>query len=235
MTNLAPHTWGCSCVRHKTEAWDRSEHWTREEVDYLETWYGQRSDEAIGRALGRSALGVFLKAKRLGLHKRAAGLTARGVAELLGSDASTVCKVLIRRRFLKARRYGTRALDGRAVHWIVAERSLERFILDHPEWVEVDAMPDSLYRDLAARDPWIGLDEVLRLTGRNHHAVAGMIAAGTVRGRRRGTHWRIPLADIPLIRPLRSPDRIAEAAFRRASNLEMRRNRRKGVVGRSAA
>jgi hypothetical protein len=229
------HPWGCTCKTHVARPWRRSEHWTAAEVELLDQRYGRMSDAAIGKRLGRTELAVHLKAKRLGLHKRDAGMTARSVAEIFGMDASTVCKAWLRPGLMRGRPNGRRDVDGRVVNWIVDAEAVERFIADHPEWIDIEKMPDSYYRDLAARDPWVSLREVHRLTGRNHHAVARLALAGEIRGRRRGTHWYVPLADVARIRPLASEAAISESVFRRESVLAVRRNRRKGVAARRAA
>ena len=220
------HAFGCTCQTHVPRPWNKPEHWSVAEVAYLERSYGLLTDEQMVRHLGRSIVGIKLKAKRMGLRKRAAGFSARDVAAIFGIDASTVVKGWIRRGLLESRRpfkqgpYPIHVIDPAAV---------ERFISEHPEWIDVDKMPESPYRDLAARDPWIGLPEVHRRTGRAGHRVAEMIAAGRIRGRKRGTHWYIPEDDLPLIRPL-APDAIEDSIFRRESVLSFRRARRKGIA-----
>lgn len=220
------HPHGCDCRTHAARPWRRPEHWSRADVQELERRFGLVADEVLARRFGRTVVAVRLKAKRLGLRKRAQAFTGRDVAAIFGIDASTVGKVWVRRGLLASVRpfrqgpYDVHLIDPRAV---------ERFIVEHPEYVDVDKMPDSPYRDLAARDPWISLPEVHRRTGRDPHKVAEMILAGTVRGRRRGSHWYVPVADLALIRPLRSRDAIEESWFRRQSVLEARRNRRKGT------
>lgn len=216
----------CTCVTHSDRAWNRPEHWTAAEVEYLESRFGQYSDEAIAARLSRTVVGIRLKAKRLGLHKRQAALTARAVAQIFGIDDGTVSKQWIPRGLLKSRRPFYQGPNR--IHLIQHER-VERFIRHHPEWIDVDKMPPSPWRDLAARDPWISLPEVRRRTGRDPAVVALMIRAGAICGRRRGTRWYVPVADVPKIRPLRSQDAIDESVFRRESLLEIRRNRRKGL------
>lgn len=244
------HPWGCTCRTHVDRPWDRSEHWSAAEVNLLDRQYGRRTDEAIARSLGRTPVAVLLKAKRLGLHKRQAGFTARAVAQIFGVDATTVTKQWMPRDLLSTNRVGrghepnhspsrARMRPGtmvdryrRPAYWIIEIGAVERMIREHPEYVDVDKMPPSWYRDLAARDPWISLPEVHRRTGRSPHIVARMIRAGDVRGRRRGSHWYMPVADLPKVGMLRSLDAIEDSVFRRASVLEMRRNRRKGSVPR---
>lgn len=229
---MRDHAYGCTCRRHVDRPWHRPEHWRPDEIDYLESWFGRKSDEAIARHLGRTAVGVRLKAKRIGLHKRTAGgLTAREVAKVFGVDATTVAKAWIRRGLLPAHATReARVRRGRPVFWIVRPGDVEAFIRDHPEHVDVDKMPESPYRDLAARDPWISLPEVHRRTGRDHHTVAVQIIAGEIEGRRRGTHWYIPERELARVQPLRTPEAIDESVFRRQSVLEVRRNRRKGLA-----
>lgn len=223
------HPWGCTCKTHVGRPWDRSEHWSPADVDYLDGRFGLTSDEAIAKALGRTVVALRLKAKRLGLHKRNAAMSGRQVAQIFGVDSGTIGKIWVRRGLMRSRRPFAQGLS--LIH-LVTEAEVTRFIREHPEYVDVEKMPDSWYRDLAARNPWISLVEVHRRTGRMGHAVAQLIAAGEVRGRRRGTHWYVPAADVPTIRPLTSADAIEESTFRRESNLTMRRNRRKGSLPR---
>src|SRR6185369_7001147 len=114
------------------------------------------------------------------------------------------------------------AIKGqRPTYWVIGPKEPERFIRDHPECVDVDKMPASWYRDLAAEDPWISLPEVHRRTGRDPDRVVRLIFAGTVRGRHRGAHWYIPVADVPKIPPLRGGvEAIEYSVFCRESVLE---------------
>lgn len=226
MTGPRPHPWGCTCKTHVDRPWRRSEHWTTAEVEILDRSFGHRTDKAIAKQLGRTVVAVRLKAKRLGMHKRTAGFTARSVGEIFGVDGSTIGKVWIRRGLLRARRAAVREYDGRVVHWIVSGTEVEAFITRHPELVDVEKMPESYYRALAARDPWIGLAEVHRLTGRPLHAIARLIADGVLRGRKRGQYWYVPASEVGRIRHL-APEAIAESVFRRVSTLEHRRLVRK--------
>lgn len=221
------HAFGCQCRHHVDRPWNRPEHWTKAEVEYLERSFGLVSDRTLSRHLGRTIVGIRLKAKRLGLHKRAQGFTARSLEQIFGTDASTIGKVWIRRGLMRSRRPFR---QGPYLVHLVDPAAVEKFIREHPEYVDVDRMPPSPFRDLAARDPWIGTPEAHRLTGRNHHAIAKLIKAGVIRGRRRGTHWYMPAADIPLIPPLHSADAIEESFFRRQSVLDIRRRRRKGLL-----
>lgn len=220
------HPYGCDCRTHVGRPWRRSEHWTRTDVQELERRFGLVSDAVLARRFGRTIVGIRLKAKRLGLRKRSQAFTGRDVAAIFGIDAGTVGKVWVRRGLIASRRPFRQGPHD--VH-LIDPRAVERFIVEHPEYVDVAKMPDSPYRDLAARDPWISLVEAHRLTGRNPPAIVRMIGAGAIRGRRRGAHWYMPAADIALIRPLRSADAIEESWFRRQSVLEVRRNRRKGT------
>jgi hypothetical protein len=220
------HPFGCTCRSHVDRPWRRSEHWTIGEVRELEQRFGLVSDEVLARRFKRTIVGIRLKAKRLGLHKRSQAFTGRDVAALFGIDAGTVGKVWVRRGLIASRRPFRQGPHD--VH-LIDPRAVERFIREHPEYVDVDKMPDSPYRDLAARDPWISLPEAHRRTGRDPHKIVGLILAGHVRGRRRGAHWYIPVDDVALIPPLRTRDAIEESWFRRQSLLEVRRNRRKGV------
>lgn len=223
------HPYGCTCRTHVARPWNRPEHWTRAEIDQLEQQFGLVGDEVLARRFGRTVVGIRLKAKRLRLHKRAAAFTGRDVAAIFGIDSDTIGKVWVRRGWIASRRPFYQGPNP--IH-LIDPRAVERFIVEYPELVDVDKMPDSPYRDLAARDPWISLPEAHRRTGRDPHRIVALILAGAVRGRRRGTHWYMPVADVHLIPPLRTADAIEESWFRRQSILEMRRNRRKGATRR---
>ena len=153
-------------------------------------------------------------------------MSAREVAQIFGIDSSEVGKVWIRRGLLRSRRP---FMQGPHLIHLIDGADVERFITEHPEYITVEKMPDSPYRDQAARDPWISLPEIHRLTGRDAHRVALLIRAGEIRGRRRGSHWYVPRADVALLRHL-APEAIAESVFRRESVLKRRRNRRKGLA-----
>ena len=217
----------CTCLHHLARPWRRPEHWTRVQVEYLTRHYGRRTDEQLSRHLGRSLVGIRQKAKRLGLHKRDAGLSAREAAGIFGVDPHTVARLWIRPGLLRARAAGFN--NGSKPAWLIAEGEVERFILRHPEQCDAARMPESPYRDLAMRDPWIGLPEVHRRSGRHPHIIARLIRDGTIEGRKRGAHWRIREADLLSIRHL-APAAIEESWWRRQSVLEHRRNRRKGLV-----
>ena len=233
--NLPDHSFGCTCARHRAGAWDRSEHWSRRDVLYLEGAFGRVRDETIAKKLGRTVVGIRLKAKRLGLRKKDAGHTGRDVARTFGVDLKTVTR-WIDMGLLSARRAPWS--QGPKPVWLIGDRDVDLFIRRHPECIDVRKMPESPWRDLAAKDPWISIPEAHRRTGRNGFAIAVAIRYGILRGRRRGIrglgHWYIPEADIAKIPPL-SAEAIDESWFRRQSNLEVRRNRRKGVHGARAA
>jgi hypothetical protein len=225
---MRDHAFGCACRSHAPGAWDRPEHWTTADVMYLEGAFGRIRDETIARKLGRTVVGIRLKAKRLGLRKKDAGHTAREVARIFGIDPTTVVDGWIAKGLLEARR--APFTQGPQPVYLTSDEILRRFIVNHPECIDVAKMPDSPWRALAAKDPWVSIREAHRLTGRNAFAISMAIRYGILRGRRRGvrarSHWYIPLADVPKIPPLKSADAIEESWFRRQSVLAMRRRRR---------
>lgn len=223
MTGMRDHSFGCTCASHTKRPWRRSEHWTPAQVELIERYFGLWTDERLAAKVGRSVVGLRLKAKRLGVKKRQHGFTAREVAAIFGVDDTIVSKVWIRRGLLKA----SRGSSAYRPCWIVRPEAVEAFIADFPQWIDVDRMPESPYRDRATL--WISLPEVFRLTGRYAHDVAARIRAGEIIGRRRGQVWFIPATELAKI-DARRPDEIAESVFRRESVLEVRRNRRKGVL-----
>lgn len=228
MTGLRDHAFGCTCRHHVGRPWARSEHWRTAEVHYLESRFGRSSDTTIAKKLGRTEVGIRLKAKRLGLRKRDAGNTARDVARIFGVDPTTVVDRWIAQGFLRAARAPWQ--QGPQPVWLTSDAMLDRFISSHPEQIDLAKMPDSRWRDLVAKDPWISLPEAHRLTGRDTHRIALMVRAGEIRGRNRGlrsgSHWYIPASELSRIRPLSTADAIDESWFRRQNVLAMRRRRR---------
>lgn len=222
-----PHPLGtCICRTHVGRPWKRPEHWTSAEVGYLEARFGRVSDAAIARHLGRSVLGIRLKAKRLGLHKRDAGMTAREVASLLGVSCPKVVASWEASGLLPGRRGWIQGMHR--VH-LYREADVIAFLAAHGQHVDADRVPDdSPFAAVARANRWLSLPEVHRLTGRSNVAERE-IAQGTVRAARRGAHWYVRAEDLPLLRRLR-PEAIADSMWRRQSVLERRRNRRKGIA-----
>lgn len=217
----------CNCKSHADRPWNRPEHWRADEVAYLEARFGRVNDAAIGRHLGRSVVGIRLKAKRLGLRKRDAGMSSRSVAHIFGVDDTTVSKVWIRRGLMRARRGAFR----QGVHrmYLVDEAEVERFIWEHGEYVDVDQMPDSVYRDQAvACGRWYATPEVQRLTGRNAHVLSSELLRGRWTARKRGVRWMIHESQIEAIRATAGHRRLASMQTRERT-LEHRRNVRKGI------
>lgn len=229
---MRDHAFGCSCRSHVARRWNRSEHWSTAEVDYLETWFGRRSDESIARSLGRSVLAVRLRAKRAGIRKRDAGLSSRDVARIFGVDDGVVSKSWIRSGLLDARRGAFR--QGPHAMWLIEDAAIERFIRNHGQYVDPDRMPDSHFRDLACRHRFYSLPEVEHLTGRDSHSLATSLRKGLYSGVKRGTRWYVPASELPRIasRVLRVGrwTTLARVRHERELRLAERRNRRKGLA-----
>lgn len=223
-----PHPLGhCTCVSHVDRPWNRPEHWTADEVTYLEAQFGRASDEAIARHLGRTVVGIRLKARRLGLRKKDAGLTATSVAQIFGIDATVVSKVWLRRGLLRSRRP---YLQGPNRVHLVMEEEVERFIREHGEYVDIDKMAESPYRDLAlAGGRWHSLPDVQRITGRNAHVLSGELSRGRWPARKRGAHWMIHESQLEAISATAGHNGRAASWTARERTLEHRRNVRKGV------
>jgi len=216
----------CTCRTHVARAWRRPEHWTGSEVSYLEGHFGLAGDKVIAAHLGRSVVGMRLKARRLGLRKRDAGMTAREVAHLLGIPCAKTPASWEDRGLIRSRR--TYPVGPNRVR-LYREADVIAFVAEHGQYVDADRVPeDSPFAAVARANRWLSLPEVHRLTGRSTVA-EHEIAEGRVRAARRGTHWYIRAEDLPLIRSLR-PDRIEDSWWRRQSVLEHRRNVRKGVA-----
>jgi len=225
---MRDHAFGCTCEGHVARPWNRPEHWSKAEVEYLERSYGRRADEAIARHLGRTVSGVRLRAKRLGLRKRDIGLSAREVAGLLGVDESAVSKIWIRRGLLRAR--PGFPIGGGRRQWVIDEPDVETFIREHGHWIDATRVPDdSPFRELAMANRWVSLPEVSERTGHGKKWLLWYFRAGLFPTRRKADRWYMREADVHLL-PSREPDAIEDARFRRASALENRRRRRRAAA-----
>ncbi|MDE3075269.1 MAG: helix-turn-helix domain-containing protein [Chloroflexota bacterium] len=222
------HPMGFCVCKHTTEHWKRPHHWTADEVSYLEQSFGHVSDERIAKHLARPVQGIRIKAKRLGLRKRDAGMNALSVAEIFAVDPHVVV-TWIARGVLRGRRSYPVGLNK---SWLIAEEAVEAFIRQHGEYVDVERMPDSWYRDLAEQHRWYSLVEVERLTGQSPHLVVKGIKAGRYHGTLRGAHWRVAAEELSAIRADTDPwrrEHIPILLREREERLRRRRNRRKGV------
>ncbi|HYI67106.1 MAG TPA: hypothetical protein VEW95_09300 [Candidatus Limnocylindrales bacterium] len=216
----------CTCRSHVDRPWNRPEHWTSAEVEYLCTWFGLRSDATIARRLGRSVVGIRLKAKRLRLKKKDAGYTARELGRQLGVDATTIVDRWIRRGLLRSTRSYPVGLNRVQ---LVQHSEVERFIAEHGEQIDHTKVPaDSVFAAQVAANRWYSLPQLHRLTGRMN--LGTELLAGRLVGRKKsddpGSHWMVPDSEIPKIRRL-PPAHAAESLFRREQVLRVRRERRR--------
>ena len=232
MSGMRDHAFGCACEHHVGRPWNRPEHWSTTEVTTLENLYGKISDEALAKRLGRSIVGIGLRAKRAGIRKRDAGMSSREVAGIFGVDESVVSKVWIRRGLLHAKRAAFR--QGPHRMWLITSDDLSAFIEQHGQYVDVEKMPDSPYRSLAERHRFYSLPAIERLTGRDHHSLATSIRRGVYPAVKRGAYYYIAAEYLPLIRSrvLRVGRwmTLEQVRREREARLERRRNRRKGVA-----
>jgi hypothetical protein len=225
MSGMRSHLFGCACKRHAARAWNRPEHWTTAEVGYLEARFGHTSVAAIAGHLGRTEVGVRIKAKRLGLRMKDAGYTGSEIARLMGVDITTVTKSWIRRAGLRSRRPYRQGPNR--VH-LVSQRHIEVFIRTRGWWIDWEKVPaDSPFHALVQRHRWYGKAQLHRLTGRL--TVDDDIRAGLIRARKRGAHWYVPESEIPKIRRLPA-EHIAESVWRREQVLRVRRERRRRLA-----
>ena len=217
----------CTC-KNVMPFWNRSRHWSVDEVSYLEEWYGRMADDRLAEKLGRPVLGIRLKAKRLRLRKRNTGLTATRVAKIFAIDPKAVVR-WIEGGLLRARR-GYAVGPNRT--WHVTDEALEEFIRERGQYVDVDRMPEGWWRDLAQQHRWYSLVEVERLTGEAPHRVRKAIRAGVYRGAMRGPHLYVPAEALASIRNTADPWRREHVSIlqrERDERLKRRRDKRKGI------
>lgn len=118
--------------------------------------------------------------------------------------------------------------------WLVEDEGIEAFIRDHGQYVDVDKMPDSPFRDLAMQHRFYSLPEIERLIGKDQASLSTSLRKGVYRGVKRGTHWYVPVDELPKIagRVLRVGRwmTLAQVRTEREARLERLRNLRKGVA-----
>ncbi len=188
--------------------------WTPAEVEYLVDNIGLRSHAAIGRTLGRTAVAVQIKAKRLGVNQRDNIYTARLIAEEFNVDSHKVVEDWIKPGLLKARRppaaYGPYRL------WAVKPEELERFIARHPEHYDWRRMRRGPFRNMARaaweRDPVLSASEAARELGVNTATIHRHLRNGWLQGvrvREAGKYggWRIRRSALASFCP-RKPDSV---------------------------
>jgi hypothetical protein len=187
MTGKA-HDFGCTCKSHLPRPWNRPEHWSQADVDFLEQWFGRRTDESIARSLNRSELGLRLKAKRMGLRKRDVGMSCREVARMFDVDETMVSKIWVRRGLLKASRAPFR--QGPHHMLVITDEAVDDFLTRFPQYVDARRIdPASQW---AGAEQWYSLPDAYRLTRVVPKRIGLLIRSGTINGRKRGTHWYVP-------------------------------------------
>jgi hypothetical protein len=217
----------CTC-KHAADHWDRPRHCTNEEVTYLEQYFGRLPDERIAKHLGRTVVGVRLKAKPLRIRKRHAGLTARSTADIFGVDAKTVTG-WIAKGLLRARRG---YVVGQHRTWLISEDDVEDFIRDHGQYVDLLKMPESCYRELAEQDARVTLADVELRVGESPHRLVAALKAGAYRGALRGPHWYVAGDELPRIAAVTDTWRRSHlAVLRREREERLLRRRNKRMAG----
>lgn len=217
----------CTCETHTDRPWNRPEHWTLAEVNYLHAHFGRATDAAIAGHLGRTVLGIRLKAKRLGLHKRDIGMSATEVGRLLAVDTTIVTKCWIAKGLLKARRG---FVQGPHRTHVVTEAAVEAFIRDHGQWLDAERVPDdSPFKAIAMANRWVSLTELTVRTGHGKSWLMWYLRSGLMRVRRRGPLWYVHPDDAAKL-PCRDPEAIAYARFVRDEMLARRNAQRNGIA-----
>lgn len=168
--------------------------WTRDDQAKLaELLLEGKSDEAIGRALGRSAIAIEIRRKRTGLPSRTRSInSARRAAERLGMDA-TVLVNRIDRGLLKAQRGPRR---GPYAQWQITDEALYDYVANPAAWptYRVEDINDRELRLWAIecrRERYLTTGEVAR----RYHVTHGTVHAWITRGLLpavRWANWRVP-------------------------------------------
>jgi hypothetical protein len=126
--------------------------WSIQEVDLLER-FAHLSDYRIHLKLkdagfNRTTIAVHLKLKRLRLRKNIPYYTASSLAEAFGIDIHSITR-WIRLGYLKAGRKGTdRTEDQGGDTWLIHEKEVKRFILNHPTEFSLRKVEQTWFLDI---------------------------------------------------------------------------------------
>ena len=126
--------------------------WSEPELDILAR-YAWMSDERIRlklKAAGYSwsATGIHLKLRRMKFKHDPSFYSANGLAQALGIDSHAVSR-WIRRGHLRAQRRGT--ARGEQQHgdiYLIREKDVRRFILEHPTEIDLRKVDQLWFLDL---------------------------------------------------------------------------------------
>lgn len=178
--------------------------WTEEDDEYLADHWGNISDKAVARHLGRTVNACKIRATRqLHLSRCMQFLTSRAVAEIFSIDSHAVIE-WIEKGWLQASRGPFRI--GRHRVWRIQERDLERFIQRYPQHYDRTRIERGTYwRNLAdkawAKDPWLTAEEAAAWVGVCtdtilRHCNRGWLAGEKVAGPANQGCWRIRQSEL---------------------------------------
>jgi hypothetical protein len=136
----------------------REPRWTAEEIAVVEqyAWMGEKRIQMKLQAIcgtRRTPMAIHLKRQRLGLRSGdTGGYSAYRLAGLMGIDPKKVSHQWIKFGWLKAERRGqdrTAAQGGDA--WYIRHESVYRFVLEHPEEIDLGRVDRLWFLDLVTR------------------------------------------------------------------------------------
>lgn len=150
------------------------------------------SDATIGRRLGRTAVAVHIRVKRLGLESRTARtLNARKVAALLGVSCSKTVSRWVERGWLRGRRQMHR---GPNRQWLFSEDALLEFMRDPRTWPawSPGLIADACLREWAEevrRERYLSVGEVAQRYSVGAGTVGSWLDNGLLPSIRYGNRW----------------------------------------------
>lgn len=129
--------------------------WSEPELEILER-YAWMSDERIRLKLkaagyARTVTGIHLKLRRMKFKHDTSFYSAHGLAQALGIDSHAVSR-WIRRGHLKAKRRGTKRTERQGGDiYLIREKDVRRFILEHPAEIDVRKLDPLWFLDLITK------------------------------------------------------------------------------------
>lgn len=136
----------------------REPRWTAAEIAVVEkyAWMGEKGIQGKLKAIcgtRRTATAIHLKRRRLGLRSSdISGYSAYRLAGLMGIEPKKVSHQWIKFGWLKAKRRGqerTASQGGDA--WYISHDSVYRFVLEHPEEIDLARVDRLWFLDLVTR------------------------------------------------------------------------------------
>ena len=154
------------------------------------------------KKLGRTAVAITLKKKRLGIRRTDGYYTCRSLAEIFGGDPKRIA-AWYEQGFLTGKR--APYLQGSNRPWVFSEEDVEQLIHKYPWLLRPEKMQQHYFRSMVReeweRDPWYSSKEAAEIVGVNSETVMRRLRSGEIPGFQRSPNsawslWWIRRSDL---------------------------------------